>query len=402
MGETGGILTALGGVGLFLLGMVLLTEGVQGLAGQALRRGLRRFTSTPLRGVAAGTVATAILQSSSATTVTVIGFVSAGVMSFPQGLGVVFGANIGTTFTGWLVALLGFKLKLEVMALPVVFLGAMMGLFGGRRIALAGRALSGFALLFLGIALMQQGMEGLSAVLTPDELPGDTLWGRVQLVVLGALITAVTQSSSAGVAAALVALETGAIGFGQAAVMVIGMNIGTTVTALLATLGGSVAARRTGMAHLLFNLGTGALAFVLLTFVSAALGAWVEAGGSGAARYALVLFHTAFNLVGVVLVLLLLDPFMALVQRLVPERREALLAPLDRALLVQPGAAVDAACAAVEAIARHMFGLLAARLSPGGAAAGDGRQLRQGLRAVDGARAYLEEISAASLTGSVL
>ena len=402
MGETGGILAALGGVGLFLLGMVLLTEGLQGLAGQSLRRLLRQFTSTPLRGVVAGTVVTGVLQSSSATTVTVIGFVSAGLLSFAQGLGIVFGANIGTTFTGWLVALLGFRLNLEVAALPLVFAGGLMRLFGGRRVALAGGALSGFALLFLGIATMQQGMAGLSAVITPAELPGDTLWGRVQLVALGAAITAVTQSSSAGVAAALVALDAGAIGFGQAAVMVVGMNIGTTVTALLATLGGSVAARQTGVAHLLFNLFTGVLAFGLLTFAAAPAEAWIARGGPGEARLALVIFHTVFNIAGVIVALALLDPFIALVRRLVRETREPLVARLDRALLVQPAAAVDAAGATVEDIARHMFGLLAARLSPAGAAAGDGQQLRQGLRALDAVRAYLEELSAKSLTGAAL
>lgn len=402
MGETGGIMTALGGIGLFLLGMVLMTEGLQGLAGQSLRRGLRRFTSTPLRGVAAGTVVTALLQSSSATTVTVIGFVGAGLLSFTQGVGVVFGANIGTTFTGWLVALLGFKLDLETAALPLVFVGGMLRLFGGRRGALAGSALAGFALLFLGIALMQQGMAGLSEVITPERLPGDTLFGRVQLVLLGAAITAVTQSSSAGVAAALVALDGGAIGFGQAAVMVIGMNIGTTVTALLATLGGSVAARQTGVAHLLFNLITGVLAFLLLTPFAPLAEAWISAGGRDEARMALVIFHTGFNIAGVILVLAFLRPFVALVRRLVHERREPLVARLDDMLLVQPGAAVDAAGATVEEIARHLSGLLMARLSSNGPAAGDGQRLRQGLRAIDDTRAYVEKINGASLAGPIL
>jgi phosphate:Na+ symporter len=402
MGETGGIMTALGGVGLFLLGMVLMTEGLQGLAGQSLRRGLRRFTSTPLRGVAAGTVVTALLQSSSATTVTVIGFVGAGLLTFTQGLGVVFGANIGTTFTGWLVALLGFKLHLETVALPLVFLGGMMRLFGGRKGALAGSALAGFALLFLGIALMQQGMAGLSDVITPESMPGDTVMGRVQLVLLGAAITAVTQSSSAGVAAALVALDGGAIGFGQAAVMVIGMNIGTTVTALLATLGGSVAARQTGVAHLLFNLITGVLAFVLLAPFAPLAEAWISAGGRDEARLALVIFHTGFNVAGVIIVLGFLRPFVALVRRLVRERREPMVARLDDVLLVQPGAAVDAAAATVAEITRHLIGLLAARLSPGGPATGDGLRLRQGLRAVETTRAYVEKINGASLSGPVL
>ncbi|WP_137701577.1 Na/Pi cotransporter family protein [Marimonas lutisalis] len=402
MGETSGIFTALGGIGLFLLGMVLMTEGLQGLAGQALRRVLRRFTRTPLRGVAAGTVVTAALQSSSATTVTVIGFVSAGLLSFSQGLGIVFGANIGTTFTGWLVALLGFDLDLETVALPLVFVGGLMRLFGGRRVGHGGSALAGFALLFLGIGLMQQGMTGLSAVVTPESMPGDTLAGRAQLVAVGALVTAVTQSSSAGVAAALVALDAGAIGFGQAAVMVVGMNIGTTVTALLATLGGSIAARQTGVAHLLFNLFVGVLAFALLVPFGPMAERVIAAGGREEARLALVVFHTAFNVIGVVVVLALLHPFIAVVRRLVRERREALTARLDERLLVQPGAAVDAAGATVADITRHMAGLLIARLSPAGPARGDGPRLRQGMRALEETRGFVEKINAASLTGTVL
>ncbi len=401
MSETGGILTALGGVGLFLLGMTMLTEGMQVLAGPSLRRLLRRFTRTPLRGVAAGAVVTAALQSSSAVTVMVIGFVGAGLLSFAQGLGVVFGANIGTTLTGWLVASLGFRLDLDMLALPLVFLGGMMRLFGGARVRHGGGALAGFALLFLGLGLMQAGMAGLGEVVTPERFPGDTALGRAQLVGIGAVVTMVTQSSSAGVATALVALDAGAIGFGQAAVMVIGMNIGTTSTALLATLGGTVAARQTGLAHLLFNLLTGGLAFVLLIPFAPLAEAWIAEGGRDAARLLLVVFHTAFNIVGVVVILIALVPFMALVRALLRERREALTARLDARLLVQPGAAVDAAGATVDDIARHMHGLLIARLSPSGPAKGDSARLRQAMRALEETRGFVGKISMASQSGPV-
>ncbi|KAA0910098.1 Na/Pi cotransporter family protein [Aquicoccus porphyridii] len=401
MGDTGGILTALGGVGLFLLGMTMLTEGLQGLAGQSLRRLLRRFTRTPLRGVAAGAVVTAALQSSSAVTVMVIGFVGAGLLTFAQGLGVVFGANIGTTFTGWLVALLGFRVDLGALALPLVFAGGLIRLLGGVRGRHVGGALAGFALLFLGLGLLQAGMAGLSEVITPERFPGDTALGRAQLVLIGAVVTVVTQSSSAGVATALVALDAGAIGFGQAAVMVIGMNIGTTFTALLATLGGTVAARQTGLAHLLFNLLTGGLAFVLLIPFAPLAETWIAEGGRDAARLSLVIFHTVFNVVGVGVILIALGPFMALVRTLLRERREALTARLDARLLVQPGAAVDAAGATVSDIARHMQGLLIARLSPSGPAQGDNTRLRQAMRALEETRGFVGKIDSAGLSRPV-
>ncbi|WP_372610762.1 Na/Pi cotransporter family protein [Aquicoccus sp.] len=401
MGETSGILTALGGVGLFLLGMTMLTEGMQALAGQSMRRLLRRFTRTPLRGVAAGAVVTAALQSSSAVTVMVIGFVGAGLLTFAQGLGVVFGANIGTTLTGWLVASLGFRLDLDMLALPLVFMGGMMRLFGGARVRHGGGALAGFALLFLGLGLMQAGMAGLGEVVTPERFPGDTALGRAQLLLIGVVVTVVTQSSSAGVATALVALDAGAIGFGQAAVMVIGMNIGTTFTALLATLGGTVAARQTGLAHLLFNLLTGGLAFMLLIPFAPLAEAWIAEGGRDAARLSLVIFHTVFNIVGVAAILIVLGPFMALVRTVLRERREALTARLDSRLLVQPAVAVDAAGATVGDIARHMQGLLIARLSPSGPARGDNARLRQAMRALDETRGFADNIDSATLTGPV-
>ena len=155
------VLLFFGGVGLFLLGMLVLTDGLQRLAGPALRRGLARFTSSPASGAAAGAVATALIQSSSATTVATIGFVGAGLLTFSQALGIIFGANIGTTITGWLVAVLGFKLDLGLIVLPLVFLGVLLKIFGRGRMQHLGWALAGFSLLFIGIDAMQQGLGPL-------------------------------------------------------------------------------------------------------------------------------------------------------------------------------------------------------------------------------------------------
>lgn len=352
------VLIAIGGVGLFLLGMILLTDGLRHLTGSALRQLLVGFTKTPFRGAAAGAFSTAVIQSSSATIVTAVGFVGAGLLTFPQGLGIVFGANIGTTVTGWLVAVLGFKLHLGQLALPLMLAGVLLRLFGRGRLLHVGWALVGFSLLFVGIDAMQQGMAQLEGVLTPSDFPPDTPFGRMQLVLLGVLITVVTQSSSAGVATALVALAAGAISFPQAAAMVIGMNVGTTVTAALATFGGSTAMRQTGYAHVVYNVFIGILAFFLLGPFSAVVQPWISQGGAGNAQISLAAFHTMFNTLGVILVLPFSQPFAQLVMRLVPERGPLMVQRLDERLLREPAAAVDALAATIEDITGVLVGIL--------------------------------------------
>src|SRR5262250_2191688 len=199
----------LGGVGLFLLGMTVMTDGLKGLAGSALRAVLGKAAATPLRGAWWGAVATLIVQSSSATTMTTIGLVSAGLLTFPQGLGLVFGANVGTTGTGWLVALIGVRVSLTAAALPIIFFGALIKLLGRGRVSGAGAALAGFGLLLFGLTTLQQGMGGLAERLHPGDLPAvlaspDAGWWRsaigvLMLVAVGLAMTALMQSSTAAV-----------------------------------------------------------------------------------------------------------------------------------------------------------------------------------------------------------
>lgn len=358
------ILTAAGGIGLFLLGMLVLTDGLRGLAGNALRRILARMTTSPASGAIAGAVTTAVIQSSSATTVTAVGFVGAGLLTFPQALGVIFGANIGTTVTGWLVALFGFKLKLTALVLPLVLAGVLMRMFGTGRLRHLGMAVAGFSLLFIGIDVLQQGMAAFEGRVTPQVFPPDTILGRLQLVGIGILITLVTQSSSAGVATAMVALSTGAVSFPQAAAMVIGMDVGTTVTAALATLGGSTAMRRTGYAHVIYNVLTGILAFCLLTPWFHLTAGWLEGGGAGNAQLALVAFHTGFNSLGVFLILPFAGTFTRLIGRLVPAGGTPLAAMLDKHLLEDPRSATDAASATLRLVSARLFNALTAALNP--------------------------------------
>lgn len=359
-GMTGGLLGFLGGIGLFLFGMETLTAALRELAGESLRRWLLRMTSTPLRGVVTGAGITAIVQSSTAVTVMTIGFVGAGLIGFTQSLGVLYGANIGTTVTGWIVMLVGVKLKLGTLALPLLFAAALMGILGQGRVARIGRLLAGLSLLFIGLDLMQASTAGLERIITPDLLPAGGWLGRIALVAIGFVTVVVIQSSSAGIALALVLLGSGAIAFDQAAAIVIGLNIGTTLTGFLASLGSGRDTLRAALANLLFNLGTAALAFPLLDIASPLLH-----GGSLRLddQTALVLFHTGFNLTGALVFLPLTRPFAALIHRLVPDRPAPLAEPLDPRLLADPGTALDAAARTVTAIAISIGEALSAALA---------------------------------------
>src|SRR5215510_5540158 len=206
-------ISVLGGVGLFLLNMNVMTSGLKDLAGSRLRETLSRAAATPLSGAFWGAFVTLIVQSSSATTMTTIGLVSAGLLTFSQGLGLVFGANVGTTGTGWLIALIGVRVSLTAAALPIIFVGALIKLLGRGRVAAAGAALAGFALILFGLTTLQQGMGGLAERLHPADLPAvlgspgvgwwSGLLGLFVLVAVGLAMTAVMQSSTAAIAVTL-------------------------------------------------------------------------------------------------------------------------------------------------------------------------------------------------------
>ncbi|MEZ6016156.1 MAG: Na/Pi symporter [Planctomycetota bacterium] len=389
----GGWLSALGGLGLFLFGMGVMTDGLRSLAGPSLARWLARSTRSVVGGTLTGAVTTAVIQSSSATTVTAIGFVNAGLLTFQQSLGIVYGANIGTSVTGWMVAVFGFQVDLGSIAPLMVLAGALLRLKGKGHAAALGSALAGFGLLFTGIDALQAGMAGLEGHLAPADLPRDTWLGRGALVGVGALLTLVMQSSSAALATALAALHTGAITLPQATALVIGMNVGTTSTALLAALGGTTAARRTGYAHLAFNLGTGAAAFMLLPALPRAF-ALVEAvlGRALNPELSVALFHTTFNLGGALLFVPLTPWFAAHMSRLVPERVSGPARRLDRALLDQPDIALEAVAATTRELARAALRQVALDLrSPTRAAArADNAQALK--RDTAQARAFLGDI----------
>ncbi|GAB5434938.1 Na/Pi cotransporter family protein [Falsiruegeria mediterranea] len=358
---SGNLYFLIGGIGMFLVGMEIMTAALKSAAGSNLREVLTRFTTTPFRGVCTGALMTAIVQSSSATTVMIVGFVGAGLLSMAQALGVIYGANIGTTATGWLVSLLGLKLQLGTIAMAVLFPAALADLLGHGTVARVGRIVSGLCLVLIGIDLMQAGMGDLTKHLTPDMLPGASLGGLLTLAAIGAGITILMQSSSAAMALALVMLSAQAITLAQAATIVIGMNIGTTFTALLAALGGSTSMRQTALANLIFNIVTSVVAFPLLLIVQGGL---AQLAVQTDEMTALLVFHTGFNLVGAALFLPVTPQFAAWIARLLPEKHPERLFELDRRLLSDGRSALLAARSAMALIAERQFRALGAAMAP--------------------------------------
>jgi phosphate:Na+ symporter len=342
-------ISVLGGVGFFLIGMTVMTEGLKALAGSALRTVLGKAAATPLRGSFWGALVTLLVQSSSATTMTTIGLVSAGLLTFQQGLGLVFGANVGTTGTGWLVALIGVRVSLTAAALPMIFIGALIKLLASGRVSGAGAVLAGFGLVLFGLTTLQQGMGGLAERLHPADLPAvlagpDARWWRsvigvLVLIVVGLVMTALMQSSTAAITVTLSAYFAGAVGLDQACALIIGQNVGTATSSALAAIGASVTAKRLAIAYVLFKLIAAAIALVLFPVVVPLL---VRASSTIDGVTLLAGYHTAFNVVGVLVLLPVIDRFTRLVERILPERGSPLTRYLDPSALETPIIAVEA------------------------------------------------------------
>ncbi|GMV44906.1 MAG: hypothetical protein AMXMBFR66_03040 [Pseudomonadota bacterium] len=345
---------AAGGLALFLLAMLMMTEGLKAFGGSGLKRLLGRWTSTPLRGVAAGMLVTALVQSSSAVTVAAIGFVNAGLLTLRQALGVIFGTNVGTTMTGWLVSLVGVGFKIDAFALPLIAVGVALRLLAaGKRAQGLGDAVAGFGLFFLGLDLLKDAFAGLAAAYGAGALEGATDganeggWSAhwAAALAVGFVVTVLTQSSSAAIALILTAAAGGLVGLPAAAAAVIGANVGTTATAVLATLKATAAARRLALGHIGFNLITGMVALallpLLLRLVDALAGAFGLLGNIAAV---LALFHTVFNVLGVLLLLPFAGRLAAGLERLFRSTEDELARPqhLDATLATTPELALAA------------------------------------------------------------
>ena len=311
------IFTLLGALGMFLYGMNLMSSGLQKAAGDRLRSFLSAMTSNPLKRVLTGLGITAVIQSSSATTVMVVSFVNAGLLTLVQAIGVIMGANIGTTVTAWLVSWLGFKADISILAVPFMLLGFLFSNSRKDKHKHIGELIVGFSLLFLGLSFMKNAVPDLSE--TPQILEFVKTWsgygfGSVLLfLVFGTILTLVLQSSSATMAITLIMLSMGYIPFNMACAMVLGENIGTTITANIAASVGNTSAKRAAMSHTIFNVFGVIWALIFFRPFLGLVGKIIELFGlpnpaaegfavsapdspdGTAALYGLSMLHTLFN-----------------------------------------------------------------------------------------------------------
>lgn len=374
------VLTSLaGGVGLLLLGMRLLTDGLKLAAGHTLRNILARWTGTPARGLAAGALITAVVQSSSAATVATIGFVNAGLMSLKHAVLVIYGSNVGTTMTAWLVALVGFHVDVKAFALPAVGAGMVLRLiYGERRQGALGETLAGFGVFFIGIDILRTAFGGFGSGVPFEVMNAEGLAGLALFVGVGFALTLLMQSSSAALAITLAAAAGGALPLNLAAAAVIGANVGTTSTAALAVIGATPNAKRVAGAHVAFNLITGAVALLLLPLLLALL-TWLRETLGLDTRPAtlLALFHTLFNLLGVVLMWPITGGLVRFLERRfhVAEEDEARPRYLDRNVVGTPVLAMHALAMEQErigSIARRMAtSAISSEVGPGPRLAAD-------------------------------
>ncbi|BDX18388.1 hypothetical protein MFKK_11980 [Halopseudomonas aestusnigri] len=312
------------GVALFLLGMRYLEDGFRAFTGGALERWLAASTDRLWKSLAFGTVSTALVQSSSLITLLCIAFLSAGLISLTAGIGIVFGANLGTTTGAWLIALVGLKVDLAQVGMPLLVLGVLFERNSSARWRGTGQVLLGVGLLFLGIDMMKLGFAGMQEIFDLSAYRVGGWQGVLLYALLGTLATVLMQSSHATLMITLAALGSGQLDYGNALAMAVGANLGTTVTALIAAVGANNAGRQLAAAHILFNLLTAAVALSILPLLAQlvdTLSAWLGIMET-AFTLKLALFHTLFNLLGLALMLPWVPLLVRVLARLLPPPTE--------------------------------------------------------------------------------
>lgn len=328
------VLTVIGSLGIFIYGMKVMSEGIQKAAGQSLRKILGAMTKNRFFGVLTGFIITGLVQSSSATTVMTVSFVNAGLLSLVESAGVMMGANIGTTVTGWLVSYLGFKFKIIHIAVPIVAIGLPLLFLKKDSLRSWGEFIIGFAILFIGLDLLKHSVPSFKD--SPEVLAflqgwaDPNLLSRLMFVGIGALLTIVVQSSSAAMALTFVMTANGWIPFDVAAAMILGENIGTTITAELASLIGNVHAKRSARIHSMFNI-VGVTWMVLLlplvlpgitSFSESVMGNVPHSEDTESIALELAYFHTFFNTMNVLLLIGFVPLLVRLAIRTVPSKSE--------------------------------------------------------------------------------
>ena len=326
-------LQLIGALGFFIYGMKVMSEGIQKVSGSKMRQILSAMTSNRIKGVITGFTLTGLVQSSSATTVMVVSFVNAGLLSLTESIGVIMGANIGTTITAWLISIVGFKVKIAVLALPIIAFGFPLLFVSKSKLKAWGEVLIGFALLFIGLSELKGAVPDLKS--NPEILEflsAYTDMGILSVLMfigIGTMVTVIVQSSSAAMALTLVMANQGWIPFELAASMVLGENIGTTITANLAAMIGNIHAKRAARAHFIFNVFGVVWMIGLFSFFIGSIDSYMQStqGVSpldseqyAAVPIALSLFHTTFNVINTLLLISFVNFIAKTVIKMVPSK----------------------------------------------------------------------------------
>ena len=348
MSQTFDLWKLIAGLGIFLFGMSMVEYALRILSGRAFRRLIRQYTDGRIRSIGSGTLVTALLQSSSAVSLMVLAFVGAGVMSMQNAIGVIMGSNIGTTLTVWIVAIVGFKMKIEAFALPFIGLGGIGIIFcdSTDKPYQVCRLLIGFGFLFLGLDYMKSSVENVAQNFNLSMVPDYGLW---VYLVAGTLLTAIMQASAASIAIVLTALHSGLITFDIGVAMVIGANVGTTITVILGSLGGIPAKKRVAFSHLIFNVATGIIAFVSIKGLVLFIIHFVDIQTNDV--MGLALFHTIFNILGVILFFPFVGKLANLLYKIYPDRKPILTAYINNT----PTEVIEAATSALRNEIIHLL-----------------------------------------------
>lgn len=333
----GDALQLFGSLGLFLFGMKVMSDALMDLAGDKMRSILARLTSNRFLGVFTGFFITSVIQSSSATTLMVVSFSNASLLTLTESISVIMGANIGTTITAWLIAILGFKVSMSTIALPLVGLGVAFTFAKKESLKNWGIFIVGFAVLFIGLQFLKDAVPNIKE--NPEMLEFLTgftdlgFWSVLIFLFIGTLLTVIIQSSSATMAVTLIMCAQGWIPFELAAAMVLGENIGTTITANIAAVVANFHAKRTARAHLLFNI-IGVIWVLILFYPFLRMVSWVAVKWGSESPYlsaaaipvGISLFHTIFNILNTFVLIWFVKPIARLVERVVPEKEAGVLA----------------------------------------------------------------------------
>ena len=355
------------GVAIFLFGMLALEEGFKAFTGGILERLLRQTTDRLWKSLSFGVLTTTIMQSSSLVSVITISFLSAGLIGLASGIGIIFGANLGTTTGAWLVAGFGLKVKISAYAMPMLVFGVILVFQRAKSLKGMGYVLAGLGFLFLGIHHMKEGFEAFKDAidLSTFAIPG--IKGLIIYTLIGVLATVVMQSSHATLVLIITALAAQQISYENALALAIGANVGTTITAIIGSMGANVDGRRLALAHLIFNLVTGALAILFIQQFLVAVNGISEWVGIAADDFTLKLavFHTLFNLLGILVMLPFTSQLVKFLEKILQRRERGVDEPryLNEAAMEMPDAALEAVRKETGHLFENAFELIAGALN---------------------------------------